>query len=365
MTKSIENRVKFDIIRYANCWEDTDLLLEGLNIRSDSKCLSIASAGDNSFSLLTKNPEIVYAVDLSLPQTACAELKKNAIKYLDYSDFLEFLGFCKSESRISLYREIESYLSAEAASYFSKNMAIIKKGLIHCGKFERYFHIFSKFIMPLIHSKKTIHKLLSLTTLEEQKQFYCDKWDNKRFKFLFKIFFSGSVMGLLGRDKEFFKFVDSETVSQKIKSRVDKAFETIPMWSNSYINYILLGNFGNILPHFAKEENFNAIKLNIDKLLIKKGELTTVIKESDVKFDVFNLSDIFEYMDMETFKDIAEKLISAANSGARLAYWNMLADRKISDILPDHTIHLKDLSDELYKKDKAFFYKAFFIDEVC
>ncbi|MGV2481690.1 UNVERIFIED_CONTAM: DUF3419 family protein, partial [Salmonella enterica subsp. enterica serovar Weltevreden] len=42
--------VDFNLIRYANCWEDADILSEALDIPTGKRILSIASAGDNSFS---------------------------------------------------------------------------------------------------------------------------------------------------------------------------------------------------------------------------------------------------------------------------------------------------------------------------
>ena len=83
-----------------------------------------------------------------------------------------------------------------------------------------------------------------------------------------------------------------------------------------------------------------------------------------MKFDGFNLSDIFEYMDKSLFKDIAEQLLSSANKGARFAYWNMMVDRRVSEILPDNFEYKKELSQELYLKDRAFFYKNYIVDEV-
>ena len=49
MSKGIEERAKFDKIRYANCWEDPELLIEVF--ANGGKFISIASAGDNSLSL--------------------------------------------------------------------------------------------------------------------------------------------------------------------------------------------------------------------------------------------------------------------------------------------------------------------------
>jgi S-adenosylmethionine-diacylglycerol 3-amino-3-carboxypropyl transferase len=51
MEKQLQ-KVRHDYLRYANCWEDADILLAGLDIKTGDLVLSIGSAGDNSFSLL-------------------------------------------------------------------------------------------------------------------------------------------------------------------------------------------------------------------------------------------------------------------------------------------------------------------------
>ena len=40
----VEDYAKFDLIRYAQVWEDADVLLEALDINENDKILSIASA---------------------------------------------------------------------------------------------------------------------------------------------------------------------------------------------------------------------------------------------------------------------------------------------------------------------------------
>ena len=42
----------------------------------------------------------------------------------------------------------------------------------------------------------------------------------------------------------------------------------------------------------------------------------------------------------------------------------MMVDRRISEILPENFEYKKELSQELYLKDRAFFYKDFIVDEV-
>ena len=361
MSKGIEERAKFDKIRYANCWEDPEILLEAFD---RGKYISIASAGDNSLSLLTKKPEIVYAVDLSIPQIACSELKKYAVKFLDYEIFLKILGFKKCDNRLEIYKSIEENLSLQSRYYFEQNHEIIKNGIIHQGKFEHYFQLFANRIMPLVHNQKNLTELFLPKSIQAQKLFYDKTWNNWRFKALFKLFFNKFIMGRLGRDKEFFKYVNVSMISKNIKERADKALRDVPTWNNPYVNYILLNNFDYALPYYAKEENFNVIKQNIDALEIKTGTINEVAKNSGIKFDGFNLSDIFEYMDESLFKNISEQLLSNANKGAKFCYWNMMVDRQISEILPDNFEYKQELSQELYLKDRAFFYKNFIVDEV-
>jgi len=50
--QAIQDRAAFELIRYANCREDACVLLEALAINKGDRCLSIASAGDNSLALL-------------------------------------------------------------------------------------------------------------------------------------------------------------------------------------------------------------------------------------------------------------------------------------------------------------------------
>ena len=68
-------------IRYAQVWEDADVLLEALDVQPGHVCVSIASAGDNALALLTQQPaRVVVALDLSPAQLACLELRVAAYR---------------------------------------------------------------------------------------------------------------------------------------------------------------------------------------------------------------------------------------------------------------------------------------------
>ena len=364
MIKSeVEDYAKFDIIRYAQVWEDAEILLEALKIKPTDNILSIASAGENALSMLTREPNKVYAIDLNENQIYCTELKKIAYKYLDYDECMEFIGVFDSERRITTYNEIKNHLSKDTQGYFDQNIDVINKGIIHCGKFENYFHIFGQKVLPLIHNKKTRAELLEKKSKQARIDFYNNKWNNRRWKFLFKIFFSRAVMGKLGRDKAFFRYV-SVNVPEHILERTKYAITQLDTSTNSYLHYIINSRYDNVLPVAYREENFDKIKKNIDKLIILKESVETFINRKDVKsVDKYNLSDIFEYMSEEDMVKIVEKILEKSPKGSIIAYWNMLSDKRASKFI-DKIEYQEDLSNELLKKDKAFFYSKFIVEEV-
>lgn len=364
MEEGIEERTKFDIIRYSSCWEDADILLQGLDVKEGDNCLSIASSGDNSFSLLSHKPALVVAVDINPTQIACVELRKEAFLNLSYDRVLEFLGVTECADRLAVYDKLRNDLSEFTREFWDMNPKFINKGIIHIGKFERFFHIFRRIVLPLIHNKKKVLRLLERKDESGRMDFYNKEWDTWRWRMLFKIFFSRASLGHLGRDPEFFKYVEGD-VAGRILERTKYALTVLPTDENAYLEYIITGNFRKVLPFYLREENFELIRKNLDKLVLFNGNIDEALLEySDKRFNKFNLSDIFEYMNYEEYIRELNMIIRSSERGGRLVYWNMLADRKVPDSLKNRLKPLDTLARELFLRDKAFFYKALRVDEI-
>ncbi len=359
----VENYAEFDIIRYAQVWEDADILIEALDIKEEDNILSIASAGENAIGMLIKNPKTVYAIDLNINQIICTEFKIICYKYLEYEECMQLLGVFECSNRIGLYKKIEKYLPENLKDYFDNNMEFIENGIINVGKFEHYFNLFGKKVLPLIHSKKTREELLEKKTKDERIKFYNKKWNNLRWNALFRIFFSKTVMGKLGRDKAFFRYVNVN-VAEHILERTKYAITELDTSQNSYLHYIINGKYKDVLPVAYRKENFDIIKNNIDKIVVLKESIETFIERDDIDYiNKYNLSDIFEYMSEEQMCQIVKKMLKKSASGAKIAYWNMLSDKRASKYI-EELIYKKRESEELLKKDKAFFYSKFILEEV-
>src|SRR5436309_11040966 len=118
MGSEIAAKADFTGVRYAQAWEDADILVEALDVRPGDVVLSIASAGDNSLALLTRGPARVIALDLSPAQLACLELRVAAFRELSHPELLELIGSTPSRRRPDLYRRCRSLLSAAARKFW-------------------------------------------------------------------------------------------------------------------------------------------------------------------------------------------------------------------------------------------------------
>ena len=381
-TEVKENKVDFSLIRYSQCWEDTEVLLESLNIQENDMCFGILSAGDNVFSMLTESPKKVVALDISFPQIALAKLKKEVFNSLSYEEMLEFMGVIKSDKRIEIYDRIKENLNKEVKEYWDFNKEAIQKGIIHAGKFEKFFKIFREKILPFVHSKKRIEKLLEKKSRQERIEYYDKYWNNFRWKLMFKLFFSKYIVGKLGRDKEFFRYAE-KNISEEMKERSRYALCQLNPYENPYINYILTGNYRkDCLPYFLRKENFDKIRKNLHKVEIIQSSVEEYLDQIDFKINKFNLSDIFEYMSAENYSKLMGKIYDNAENNALLAYWNLIVERnseKLDYKKTDSEIavtgkeknvngrkyeRMKELDRKLHEKDMTFFYTDFVVEKV-
>ncbi len=359
----IEDRAAFSYIRYANCWEDTAVLCRALQAAPGKRLLSIASAGDNSLALLATGAEVV-AADLSAAQLACVELRLAAITRLGREECLGFLGLRPGADRTAVYAGLRDALSDSARTFWDTQPAEIRRGIVHAGKFERYFQAFRKYILRLIHSRRTINALLAPKDKAARQAFYDNTWATWRWRLLFRLFFSRFVMGRLGRDPEFFKYVTGD-VASRILARTAYALTELPTHDNPYLDYILTGNFSHTVPDYLQPECYAGIRANAGNLHLFHGPIQAAAAHyGQSGFDGFNLSDIFEYLDEAASERLYGELLAHARPGARLAYWNMLVPRECPARFRTQMTGLSSCAEALFAFDRAFFYRRFLVEEV-
>lgn len=364
MSTEAAARADFTAIRYAQVWEDADILLDGLDIQPGDTCLSIASAGDNALAMLTRAPGRVYAIDLNPAQLACLALRVAAYRELDHGALLELVGSRPSERRPALYGTIRGALPEDVRAFWDARPGLVAAGIGSAGKFERYFATFRQRVLPLVHGRGTIEALLQGGAHEQRLGFYVRRWDTWRWRLLFKLFFSRFVMGRLGRDPAFFHYVEG-SVSDRILERTRHALTELDPAANPYLQWILTGRHTTALPLALRPEHFETIRARLDRLVWRCSALEDFLASVPPRsIHRFNLSDIFEYMSPAAYAQLLARLVESGAPGGRLAYWNMLAPRQRPEGLADRLRPLTARAEALHRQDKAFFYSAFVLEEI-
>lgn len=353
-------------IYYSQCWEDPKILLEALQIAPNDRILSITSGGCNTLALALESPKSIVALDINSAQNHLLELKILAIKSFNYDDFLKFVGVSKCNDRAVLFEKIKPLLRPEVQEWWNTRMSLIRMGIIHVGRFEKYLNLFRNWLLPVIHSRESLKKLSLAKNLSEQNDYYKATWDNWRWRVLFKIFFSKFVMSRLGRNPVLFTYAGKRNIGDHYLQKTKYALTEIPIKDNFFLEYILFGTYRTqeLMPPYLRKENFDLLKKKVDLINITTEDIKDYLTKSpDNSFSKFNLSNIFEVQPAQAADMIFAELARVSTNGGRLAYWNNLVQRKF----PNNLTHIQEetkLSKELEDRDRVFFYQQFHVNTI-
>ena len=352
----IASRARFDRIRYAQVWEDADVLLAALAPRPGATLVSIASAGDNTLALLTADPAEVVAVDLSEAQLACLALRMEAYRLLDHTELLELIGSRPSRRRRALLWQATAGLPpGQRAFWAARARAVERLGAGGVGRFENYFRIFRRYVLPMVHGRRRTLAWLQPHPAAAREATWRE-WDTPRWRLMLRAFFSRRTMGRLGRDPAFFDFAEGSLPDQ-VAARARNALVDQDPAENPYLAWILTGRHGDALPLALRPEHFNTIRDRLERVRLLHGPLSAF----DGTADGWNLSDVFEYMSPAEHEAAYAGLLAHTRPGGRLAYWNMMVPRRAPASLA-HRVRAHDTA-ALHAADRAFFYRALVVEE--
>lgn len=363
MQTEITAKARFDRIRYAQLWEDADVLTNTLGWRAGASLVSIGSAGDNALAMLTLDPARVLVYDVSPAQLACLRVRIAAMRRLEHNEYLELLGARPSDRRRDLLDRATTALSSDDRVFWrTRSRSVDRFGLGGVGKLERYFRLFRRFVLPFAHRQTTVDSLLRPRAPEERVAFLEKRWSNWRWRMLLALFFSRQSMGALGRDPAFFAEVRG-SVPAHIARRLRHAAVDLDPSANPYLWWILKGRHADALPMPWRLAHYDVIRSRLDRLVIRSGPIEQAAADG-VRADGFNLSDIFEYMSPTAFERAYGEILRASNPGARLVYWNMMVPRRAPNKHALCVVRRRDLEDVGKAADKAFFYSDFVVEDV-
>ncbi len=356
----------FNDILYSQCWEDPAIDRVAFRIRPDDVVFSITSGGCNVLTFLLDDPRKVIALDFNPYQNYLLELKIAAFKTLSHDELLEFVGVRDSRRRHELYIRVRTALAEPGRSWWDGQQEKIRRGILHCGRYEKYMALLRSSIRRLM-GRRLIESFFATDDPQLRAVLFHLKWENVWWRLLTRVLLSRRTMSLLF-DKAFFAYLDdSFSFGRHFAARAQHALTTLPCRENYFLSYILLGNFHDerYLPHYLRRENFGTIRNRLDRIQIVSGSCEGFFATlPDCSISKFNFTNIFEWISPAAYEALLKEIVRVARDGAIMTYRNLLVFREhpgsLDDVLHSHP----EAAGALHESDLSFIYNNYVIESV-
>ena len=377
--------VWFDAFVYNQIWEDPRVDVQALQLDENSRVLTISSGGCNALNYLLENPESVTAVDLNRHHIYLLNLKLAALKHLpDHESFFAFFGTGRGPNTGADYlRYIAPHLDRETRRFWESNTflgSVIYGDRItffrdaglydhsRNGYFLRFFHWLSHRLgcRP--------EEILKAKTMDEQATTYSKQIDpffnSALIKFVGKLPVTMFGLGIPPQQYEELKqdLGHGRTVIDIYRDRVRRLACDFPIDENYFAWQAFARkydtNHRRAIPDYLKEEHFETLVERANRVVTVVGSATDEITNNPRgTFNRFVFLDAQDWMDAATMTELWSAIAEKAEPGSRIIFRTAGAASPIETNLPEELskrfVYEKELSQNLFKQDRASIYGGF------
>lgn len=310
---------------YNTCWEDPRCDRVALSIEPEHEILMITSAGCNALDYVLDEPSHIYCVDMNPRQNALLELKKAAIRRLDYETFFRMFGEGRlPDAETVYYQKLRADLPPEARGfwdrkihYFSRGRSFYFKGTT--GLFARVANLYINFRK----ARGAIEGVFDIDSDIEREQAYNAYIKHLIWTDLIRRFMGyDSTLSLLGVPRPQRQQIDQSYrggVAQFVEDSLAAVFTRIPTRDNYFWWIYLFGYYTRErCPEYLRVENFDRLKGLVDRISTHTTSVLNFLDRHPTPIHRFVLLDHMDWL--ATYgKPILE------------AEWQAIADRAASN----------------------------------
>lgn len=371
---------------YNTCWEDPRLDRIALQLGEGDRLLMITSAGCNALDYALDAPERVDTVDMNLRQNALLDLKRAAIKHLDYPTFFQMFGKGRTDEWKAIYSQLRDDLPTASQEFWDKYGKLFSSN----GKRSSfYFHgssgifawVMNVYVNRIAKIRPAVDRLLEAKTLEEQQTIYYNDvkpafWGPTVRWFLRR----DATLSLLGVPKAQRTQLERHYpggIAKFIEDRLDTVFAELPIHDNYFWRVYMTGEYTpECCPLYLKEEEFHKLKAGLVNCVhTHTNTILDHLNEVGRQYSHFVLLDHMDWMAEHLTDVLAEQwqsIIDHADEGAKIL-WRSAAmqcefvdpievtvdgqRRRLGDLLE----YNRELAKELHAKDRVNTYGNFMI----
>ncbi len=374
---------------YNTCWEDPVLDQVAFGLKPQDRVLVITSAGCNALDYLLSGVAGVHAVDMNPIQNSLLELKKAAIKELDFDEFWKFFGEgCHPRAREIYHKRLRPVLPEYARIWWDRKIGYFAgKGWRNSFYYRGTSGLFAKLVMTKLNlfgrMRGVIQEFLKAPTLEKQAEIWITKIHKKVMTPSMRWFlgrqFTMTLLGVPGPQIQQIRDQYPGGLVKFIEDCILVVSTKLPIKNNYFWRVYIEGRYHrDACPSYLKEENFAKLKGLIDRLEINTNTVEGFLKSTPHKINKFTLLDHMDWMARKNPKGLVDEwnaLLANARPDTVILYRSaglhvdFLDDLQVQTAkgpakLGDLLVHDKALSAELHPTDRVHTYGSFYISRL-
>jgi S-adenosylmethionine-diacylglycerol 3-amino-3-carboxypropyl transferase len=365
---------------YNQIWEDPEVDLAALDLKSNHRLLTIASGGCNVLNYLAAGPAKIIAVDLNPNHIALTKLKLEALKdFPNYDTFFRFFGHANDKANRGAYdKYLRKHLDEKTRDYWEKDRPLRGKRINMFGKNLYRYGLLGRFIGILhavakLHGKK-LEPILSAKTPEEQRRLFerdiAPLFDYKSIKLLSKSPVSLYALGIPPAQYDELVASGEDPVSV-LRERVERLACDFPINEN----YFAWQAFGRgydtqnkeAVPSYLREDVYGVIRTRTNRVEIHHASLTDFLEaQAPGSLHRFVLLDAQDWMNQDQITALWREIDRTADArDGRVIFRTAGPDSPLPRKLPPDVLapwtYLEAESKAWHAKDRSSIYGGFHV----
>ncbi len=353
---------------YPLIWEDPEVDMQALQLKPNSKMVTIASGGCNVMSYLTANPQEITAVDLNRAHVALNRLKLAALEeFPDYATFYRFFGEADEKANIAAYEKyLRPAIDPQTTAYWEgrdmtawgrKRITLFSRDLYHHGMLGHFIGL-GHFIAKLYGVDLT--EMARTRDIQEQRTYF-DKtlaplFDKRLIRWATSKKMSLYGLGIPPAQYESLAASGGGNMAGVLKQRLEKLACDFPMKENYFAWQAFTRGYApsqaseatgpsGPLPPYLKPAHFNEIRKRTSRVRVVNRSFTEHLDNQPANsLDAYVLLDAQDWMTDRQLNDLWAGISKTARTGARVIFRTageptILPGRVNDEILGQWTYH--------------------------
>jgi S-adenosylmethionine-diacylglycerol 3-amino-3-carboxypropyl transferase len=344
---------------FAQVREDPQVEMQALAAALRGSIVIVSSGGCTALSLLSAGARHVVAVDVSRAQNHLVELKCAAVRGLDTSVAIAFLGAQPMPAirRRRLYDILAPMLTDAARAYWDGQRRWIERGVLRAGRSERFIALVAAVAGRLVVRGGGVVAMLGAPSLGIQREIFARSWRGWRWRTLFSLLLNRWTFSR-AYHPAFFAHVENPSFARHFRELAERALTELPVRDNYFLHEILTGRYpvhepDGVPPYLTRQGTARAADAP-QTLSLVDGSLTEYLRSCPPRsIDGFALSNIAEWLDERSIDALFTEVARTAKIGARVVFRNFVGWTDIPERWRTTILERPGYGERLFQRDRS------------